>query len=963
MSDAYSGARIEGGLLPADLIGRIAAGDPDLPGSRPEDYHLAAGERLGDAASREWNYLSAAYRAFRDRLASLPEVDSATSLTRERWLLVLLRQLGFRQVPFVRGDLSVDGRQFRISHMWQQVPMLLLGWRTDLDSRSGPGPAGRPPQSAMQDFLNASDQHLWGLLSNGRQLRILRDSSALTGAAYVEFDLETIFGGDLYSDFVLLYALAHQSRFEVQATDDQPPSPGGCWLERWRIHAIETGTRARDQLRDGVERALGELGTGFLAANPSLREQLADGKLTLSTFRHELLRLVYQLVFMFVAEDRGGLRDPESSAEARERYQRYFSTARLRRIARVRRGDAHSDLWRTLVVVLDGLGSDAGRPELGLPGLGGLYFRGGRANGDGQPLPDVLRDGQLGNDCLLAAVRLLDEVADRRGRRQRVDYRHLGAEELGSIYESLLELIPRHDPASGRFWLEQVRGHDRKSTGSYYTPTPLIETLLDSTLEPVIEQAAASGNPDDLLRITVCDPACGSGHFLVAAARRISRRYAALAFGDDEPPPNLVTRAMRKVVGRCIYGVDINPLAAELAKVSLWLESLEPGRPLAFLDAHVKIGNSLLGATPALIEAGIPAAAYEALPGDDKSIVASLKRKNAAELVGQQNLFGDPPILAGNSKVARAAERVAAMQVLSLADVREQARRFRELERSPELERLREVANAWCAAFVWPKHEGAPEPPTTDVLHRLDAEGSSLPSDVAVELAGLASRYQFFHWHLEFSEVFRVEDEDQPDHDPATGWKGGFSCVIGNPPWERVKLQEQEFFAARRPEIADAPNAAARKRMIEELAESEAREDRRLYAELALELRRAAGVSHLLHGSGRYPLAGRGDVNTYAVFAELAGSLLEPEGRSGLVLPTGIAPTPPPPTSSETWCAAPGSCPSWSSRTRSSCSAAPSTTAFASACSRPAGAPPRWSGPASPPASAGWPTCPSGRLP
>jgi hypothetical protein len=479
-------------------------------------------------------------------------------------------------------------------------------------------------------------------------------------------------------------------------------------------------------------------------------------------------------------------------------------------------------------------------------------------------------------------------VADRRRRRQRVDYRHLGAEELGSIYESLLELVPRHDPASGRFWLEQVRGHDRKSTGSYYTPAPLIETLLDSTLEPVIERAAASGNPDDLLRITVCNPACGSGHFLVAAARRISRRYAAIVFGDDEPPPHLVTQAMRVVAGRCIYGVDVNPLAAELAKVSLWLESLEPGRPLAFLDAHVKVGNSLLGATPALIEVGIPAAAYEALPGDDKRIAASLKRKNAAELVGQRNLFDDPPALTSNAKVARAAERVAATPVRSLADVREQARRFRELERSPELERLRTVASAWCAAFVWPKYEGAPEPPTTDVLHRLDADGSSLPSDVAAELSRLASRYQFFHWHLEFPEVFRTDSDEQPDHDPVSGWGGGFSCVIGNPPWEQVQLREQEFFAARRPEISEAANAAARKRMIEELAESEAPEDRRLFDDLGSEWRRTAGVSRLLRESGRYPLAGRGRTNTYAVFAELARSLLAPEGRSGLVLPTGI---------------------------------------------------------------------------
>src|SRR5690606_25198537 len=190
------------------------------------------------------------------------------------------------------------------------------------------------------------------------------------------------------------------------------------------------------------------------------------------------------------------------------------------------------------------------------------------------------------------------------GRPRDVDFQHLGAEELGSVYESLLELEPYADTngTEPRFKLrEKVSGNDRKTTGSYYTPAPLIEALLDSALDPVIDEHAKSGNPDDLLKITVCDPACGSGHFLVAAARRIAKRYAAMVTGESEPVPSAVREAMRKVVARCIYGVDINPLAAELAKVSLWIESLEPGKPLAFLDAHIKVGNSLLGVTPALL--------------------------------------------------------------------------------------------------------------------------------------------------------------------------------------------------------------------------------------------------------------------------------------------------------------------------------------------------------------------------
>lgn len=648
---SYVAFRVEGGLLSHDLIERITNADRELPGNLPEHYHLAAAERLGEAASRSWEYLLGAYRAFRDRLAVLPETDPGTTLTRERWLLVLLNELGFGQVPFVRGGLDSDGRSFPVSHLWEHVPVHLLGWHDQLDQRNTA--KGRAPQSMLQDFLNVSDAYLWAILSNGRLLRILRDATSLTGGAYLEFDLEAIFDGEMYSDFVLLYALAHESRFEQLPRDDgAAPTPTDCWQERWRTLGIETGERAREQLRTGVKNALGELGTGFLEANPTLREQLATGKLAKEDFHHELLRLAYQLIFLFVAEDRGLLLRPDASPEAIAHYRDYFSTARLRRIARRRIGDLHADLWRTVVTVLDGLGADEGLPELGLPPLGGLYFRAGAAIGDGDHLmPELLRDCTLRNYRLLGAIRQLDLVRDRKGRPQRVDYRHLGAEELGSVYESLLEEIPQCEPEVPRFLLEPKPGNERKTTGSYYTPTPLVEELLNTTLQPLIDRAATSGIPDDLLEITVCDPACGSGSFLVAAARRIARKYAAMQYGDDEPPPEAVRSAINKVVGRCVYGVDIKPLAAEVAKLSLWVESLQPGQPLAFLDPHIKVGNSLLGVTPALLEQGLPDAAFTALEGDDKKIVTGVRRRNSGEQRGQDTLFTGAVLNVSNAQL------------------------------------------------------------------------------------------------------------------------------------------------------------------------------------------------------------------------------------------------------------------------------------------------------------------------
>jgi type I restriction-modification system DNA methylase subunit len=904
--EQYTAVHVEGGLLPADLIARIASADRELPGNKAEDYHLAAGERLGEAASRKWDYLLGAYRTFRERLDKVPETESGASETRERWLLRLLDELGFGRVPFIRSGLSVDGTDFPVSHLWGHVPMHLVGWRTDLDRRTSGGQKGRAPQSMLQEFLNKSDDHLWGVLSNGRLLRILRDSTALVGSSYVEFDLEAIFDGELYSEFVLLFALLHSSRFELLHRDDgSDPTPADCWLERWRTHAIETGTRAREQLRERVEQALNELGTGFLEVNPALRDHLASGRVSLEDFRHELLRLAYQLIFLFVAEDRGALLEPDPKdadddvraalREARERYAAYFSTARLRRIASRRRGDTHGDLWRTLVVVLDALGSDEGRAELALPPLGGLFFRAGDPLA-GEVNPDLLRTLELGNVRFLTAVRLLSNVIDKKGRPHRVDYQHLGAEELGSIYESLLERVPRHDPAVPRFWLEQLAGNQRKTTGSYYTPTPLIDELLKTTLDPLISEHAESGVPDDLLKITVCDPACGSGHFLVAAARRIAKKYAAMYTGDEEPTPAAVREAMYKVVARCVYGVDLNPMAAELAKVSLWLESLEPGKPLAFLDAHIKIGNSLLGTTPKLLEQGIPDEAFKPIEGDDRKIVSALRKQNAIERAGQkigggQEIldFGEPFGRTGNTELAEATLKLAALPVRSLPDIREQARRLRALDRSSEKQHAKRLADAWCAAFVWRKHTDAPPAITSATLSMLKSPEAEPSDDVASELGSLAGQYRFFHWHLEFPDVFRVEDEEAGDANPDTGWSGGFTSVLGNPPWERVKIQEKEFFATRNEKIANARNAATRKKLIAALADSELESDRRLHAAFTNELRLSAGWSHLFRDSGRYPLTGQGDVNTYSVFAETARTIVRPRGRSGLVLPTGIA--------------------------------------------------------------------------
>jgi type I restriction-modification system DNA methylase subunit len=224
-------------------------------------------------------------------------------------------------------------------------------------------------------------------------------------------------------------------------------------------------------------------------------------------------------------------------------------------------------------------------------------------------MPD-LESAELANEHLLLAIRNLGLVKDRSGWRL-VDYRNLGSEELGSVYESLLELNPTMELPAGIFTLDTVAGNQRKTSGSYYTPDSLVQCLLDSALDPVVEQAIKGKTPAEaekaILALKVCDPAVGSGHFLVGAAHRLAKHLAnvrAQAQGESEPSPLYYQHALRDVIGHCLYGVDVNPMAAELCRVSLWLEAIEPGKPLSFLDHHIRVGNSLLGATPALLAKG-----------------------------------------------------------------------------------------------------------------------------------------------------------------------------------------------------------------------------------------------------------------------------------------------------------------------------------------------------------------------
>ena len=888
----FDAIHIEGGLLPAEWLGNIAA--LKAAHQSPADYGIPKGLNLRDELGRYWRIAQAHWSEF-DTARS--RADNPHALT-ARFVQALLREVfGATDLQPQAAPQVISERQYPVAAIAREgrLPLVVAaaGQRLDeRDRRYGDSNRQRSAFGLLQDWLNASDTALWGIASNGLQLRLARDNASLTRPAWIEADLERIFSEERYADFSLLWLLIHASRFGNPGN-----LPQQCPLEAWRDGSKEQGTRAREQLRQGVEEALVALGQGFLAeaANQPLRDALANGGLDRNVYFQQLLRLVYRLIFLLTIEERGLLHPADANADAVKLYADGYSLRRLRERARKRRAfDRHADLWDGLKPVLTGLAR--GQPLLALPALGGLFAE--------DQCPD-LDASTLGNRALLEAVAKLGWMRSD-GSLARINWRDMGPEELGSVYESLLELVPDIS-ADGRVFrfanAESSKGNARKTSGSYYTPDSLVQELLDSALEPVIQQRISGATDPEvaLLSITVCDPACGSGHFLLGAARRLATRLAQLR-AQGTPSGEDFRHALRDVITHCIFGVDRNPMAIELARMSLWLEAMTPDRPLGFLDHHLQCGDALLGLTDlAALEQGIPKDAYKPLSGDDKEVCKELAKRNAAELrdlqrkhtaqsFGQRDLLG---LRAGGLDKLRALE---ALPDATLEQITAKQAAWQVFANESADSPLRHAADMLLAAFLQPKVDANQDavPTTGTVMLELLGEHAA-PGHAHKRQAASAActEARVLHWPLVFPLVHAA---------------GGFTCVLGNPPWERIKLQEEEFFASRNRDVAEARNKAERSQRIHWLSEGtlgvhlnpeashntvQAQFEKRLYAEFMAARRTAEAASVFAHvdsdDGGRYPLTGVGDVNTYALFAETISQVTSEAGRAGFIVPTGIA--------------------------------------------------------------------------
>lgn len=858
---------ISGALLSNEFIEQARSKGTRLNGVQPADFSVPGREIRSQS---EWDtLLGERWERLRERWEEIRRQASRMDIStwRSRWILPVLQALDFAPV-YQRADTVVGEIRFPLSHRgWEGegAPIIhTVVASQDLDRRpETSGKRLRSPQDLLQQYLNVTPQgDIWGIVTSGYRLRLLRQFHHSTVKGFVEFDLQEIFETRSFEEFRAFFRLAHASRFRRDGE-------GQILLERFYQHSLATGVAVGAKLRGNVQEALELLGNGFLRG--TLLEGLVREPETCQRFYQELLHVVYRILFLLYAEQRGMLPGRTSL------YAREYSITALRQEAevayRLRQEDDHTDLWERLKTTFRMMRE--GVLELEIFPYNGVLFA---------PEQTPLLNGSVcRNDALLSAIYRLT-VVDQGGGAQRISFLDLGVEELGSIYESLLEFIPRVEVGpvqiEGRpliaprtFFLDP-RGTSRKTSGSYYTHPSLVAHLVESALIPVLEERLAEAGEDRqaqeqaLLSLKVVDPACGSGAFLIAATTALGQRLAQIRTGDPYPSEPEVRLARRDVLQHCIYGVDLNPLAVELTKVSLWIHAAVERLPLNFLDPHIRIGNSLVGVTPNLLEQGIPADAYAPVTGDDKAVARETKRLLVKYRKSRAlTLPSERPV----QEMARPFADLADMAEDTPQGVRAKEEAFAREISDPAYRQEKFLCDLWTAAFFWPLTPNAPQAPMDQDLYWV--RGSSpdrLPGVLRDMVTRLEEEHAFFHWHLAFPEVFAG---------------GGFDVVLGNPPWEKIKLQEEEFFATRDPHVAEAQHASERKRRIAALPQL----NPGLMQEFLVAKRRAEAGSKFTRESHRFPLTAVGDINTYSLFAELVRSLLNPRGRAGLIVQTGIA--------------------------------------------------------------------------
>lgn len=768
----YQSIRIEGNILTDDILQSIASGEA----------HYQSGKDFGDEKrtvrdeiERAWTNARSFYTAYRSRKEDVDESESGIQITRTLWVSPLLQLLGY--TPLLRRDTEViNDKKYHINYPDEKLegfPILIRGFNEKLDEKPKSG-LRVSPHAMLQDYLNVKEEHLYGIVTNGDELRLLRDSSLMTRLSHVSFDLVRMMEESHYSDFQLMYRLLHASRMPRDTR-----SAAESIIEHYHDESLKSGSRIRSRLSAAVEQCLLMLGTAFLSdpQNMQLR-QWADREDATSLYYDWLLKLIYRILFLLVIEERDLIypqqdKQDEALREKRIIYYRYYSLQRLRRLADKRRyaSDRFADLWEQILATF--LLFDAGDhgKALGIKPLAGDLF-GSHAIG-------LLNGCRLNNKVLLECIRLLNHFENDRKQLVRVNYASLDVEEFGSVYEGLLEYAPVINTGRWTFSFEQ--GSGRSISGSHYTPDELVQPLIKHSLDHLIaDRTLPLESPAEkkeeairkILSLSVCDVACGSGHILLAAARRIGLEVARLRTGEQQP--NLVSARIgtRDAIRHCIYGVDKNPLAVTLCKVALWLEAHAPGEPLNFLDHKIKCGDSIVGITNMEeLQNGIATEAFKTFEGDDKDLCLLLRQSNKRDRDAREKgqHFTSSMIESVGSKFEKYRQKFQEFQSMpenTIEEINAKRKAYESLSTGPNWWFVNNLANLQVAQFFVSKTQRDHVVTDSDYFDIM----AGRKTQTKAEVIGMkeASERKIFHWFLEFPQVFSGS---------------GFDCIIGNPPF------------------------------------------------------------------------------------------------------------------------------------------------------------------------------------
>ena len=758
----YPSIRVEGAILSPDIFGQIE----DLPGQGPSDFGLDPGTRVKDEIARSWADAQDYWRIFQRKLETVREGGNATTETRNLWMVPLMGLLRYDIEYQARGT-ELDGRTYAISHRATNranTPVQIIGARdpAGLDKKPANATRRMSAHALVQEFLNLHDQ-LYGLVTDGQVLRLLRDSSRLVKQSYLEFDLDRIFTDGLFADFAVLYRLLHATRLPL--TND---TAAESLIERYHQDSLDQGARIREGLSKAVEQAILDFGNGFLSHpdNDGLRAAVANGEISADDYYRQLLQLIYRLLFLMVIEERDLIFSVDAPRAQRDIHRRFYSVARLRHLSEKRylADPRRHDLWLALQTCFRLFEADGPGAKLGIAPLAGDLF-------SAEAL-DSLAGCTLGNDVLLGCLRSVGLYRHpESGQLIRVNYAALNVEEFGSVYEGLLEYEPEFSGEGHELRFGFRRGDERAATGSHYTPDDLVQPLIRHSLDHLIADRRESDDPEAaLLDLQIADIACGSGHILLAAARRIATELAVVRTGEEQPSPSAYRAALRDAIRHCIYGVDLNPLAVELCKVALWLEAHIPGQPLSFLDHHVKCGNAIVGfARREELGQGVPMEAFKTLPGDDKEVAAAYRKKNKEDLKHQIQKSLDFILRGHLDAVLEEWQSLSALPEKTPTQIDTKKDRFAAFTRGEHASLLRTIADIPVAQFYIPKVSGNETKLVTDGEFRGYWHGELARRGGAPDAARiLGKEKRFFHWFLEFPEIME---------------RGGFDCILGNPPY------------------------------------------------------------------------------------------------------------------------------------------------------------------------------------